>query len=399
MKIFITLCAFINSWLGTSLGEPSKTFRRREYYKRQYYPKNFIAMLNQHLLLHHFLYELTPSSNRAKFEHDEAVRTLLYEHILARAAWYNDDVFKYIYKGTVHILKSTTELPFCLDDKRFNYPLYELTTCDDFAKCLEITSYVRHSLDKAAPNMKMDCNGEPKISDEMYVDTSLSLGQLSQLDTELVDDILNRYLLSLDDTSIINSNNVQLTLDMIKGIQKVLEAVCFMRGVFIKPNRAEQLVSKLNLCNEHRYGINPNEDNPTQRCLTMLTGGQFNRGIILNTYLVRERDDVVTKWAMNDMSESGSYVYFTYDATNLLGKANQSITFGPRHQWFQVFEFNRVLKRPKAGVGENVLVYRDEIFDFRQMLFGNSLLDKQRAEAWDTLPATNMVSVIKAGTL
>ena len=171
-----------------------------------------------------------------------------------------------------------------------------------------------------------------------------------------------------------------------------------MDGVFIKPSRAEELVAKLTLCNEHRYGISPNEDNPTHRCLAMLAGGKFNRGIILNTYMIQERTDVVSKWAMNDISCSGGYVYFAYGPEALLGKAKQSIIFGPSHQWFQVFEFNRVLGRPRGTISKDRLVYRDEIFDFRPMLFGDSQRDKH-LEAWDNIPATNMIDFIKEETL
>lgn len=378
MKIFLTICAFINSWFGTTFGEPSKTFRRREYYRCHTLSKNFISMLNQHLLLHQFLYDLIPDGSAAKFEHDEAVRGLLYEHILSRAAWYNDDVFKYVSKEIKDIRTSVSTLPFCLDPLRFNYPLYEFTTSDSFTSCLETTSYVRHSLNDNPPNMKRDSEGEPRTSHILDLVTDLSLNQLSRLDTDLVDTVLHRYILALDDTSIINDNNTQVTLSMIKGIQKVLEAICFMRAVYIKPGRADQLIEKLTLCNQHRYGISPNEDNPTQRCLTMLTGGQFNRGIILSTYLVRERTDIVTKLAMRDISESGSYVYTTYSQDNLLGKASQSMSFGPRHQWFQVFEFNRMSKRPKTEASPDRLVYRDEILDFKQMLFEDKSLDSWR---------------------
>lgn len=57
MNMYLTLCDFINSWFGTSFGKPSKRFRKREFYKGQYYPKKFIIALNQHLLLHQFLHQ------------------------------------------------------------------------------------------------------------------------------------------------------------------------------------------------------------------------------------------------------------------------------------------------------------------------------------------------------
>lgn len=400
MNMYLTLCDFINSWFGTSFGEPSKTFRRREYYQRNALSKNFISMLNQHLLLHQFLYDLIPDDSTAKFEHDEVVRDLLYEHILSRAAWYNSDVFRYVSKEIKDINTSISTLPFCLNPLKFNYPLYEFTTSDNFTSCLETTHYVRHSLNDTPPNMKRDSEGEPRTRTTPILDLAmgLSLSQLSRLDTDLVDTVLHRYILALDDTSIINYNNAQLTLSMIKGIQKVLEAVCFMQAVYIKPDRAEQLIEKLTLCNDNRYGISPNEGNPTQRCLTMLTGGQYNRGIILNTYLARERTDIVTKEAMSDISESGSYVYMTYNQHSLLGKASMCMTFGPRHQWFQVFEFNRKSRRPKAEISPDRLMYRDEIFDFRPMLFGDSQRDKH-LEAWDNIPATNMIYFLKEETL
>lgn len=396
MNMYLTLCDFINSWFGTSFGKPSKRFRKREFYKGQYYPKKFIITLNQHLLLHQFLYDLIPSDSRTKFEHDVAVKQLLLEHVIARAAWYSEDVFKYVYKEAN---VPNTYLPHCLEAASFNYPLYEFTTSDNFAECLRTTSYARHDLNDSPPNMKRDCDDEPMISDTLVIGSAGGLSQLSHLDIELVDIALGRYVQAMDDISIINGNNIQLTLDMIKGIQKVLEAVCFMDGVFIKPSRAEELVAKLTLCNEHRYGISPNEDNPTRRCLAMLVGGKFNRGIILNTYMIQERTDVVSKWAMTDISRSGGYVYFAYDTDALLGKAKQSITFGPRHQWFQVFEFNRVLRLPPRGtISKDRLVYRDEIFDFRPMLFGDSQRDKH-LEAWDNIPATNMIYFLKEETL
>lgn len=395
MNMYLTLCNFINSWFGTSLGKPTKRLSKREYYKGQYYPKKFIARLNQHLLLREFLYDLIPSDRRAKFEHNVAVKQLLLEHVIARAAWYSEDVFKYVYKEAN---VPNTYLPYCLEAARFNYPLYEFTTSDNFAECLKTTSYTRHNLNESPPNMRRDCDNEPVSSDVLVIRSAASIGQLSQLDIELVDMVLDRYVQAMDDISIINGNNIQLTLDMIKGIQKVLEAVCFMDGVFIKPSRAEELVSKLTLCNEHRYGISPNEDNPTHRCLVMLAGGKFNRGIILNTYMIQERTDVVSKWTMNDISMSGSYVYFTYDTANLLGKAKQSITFGPRHQWFQVFEFNRALELPRGKISKDKLIYRDEIFDFRPMLFGDSHQDKH-LEAWDNIPAENTVDFLKEETL
>lgn len=394
MKIYLTLCAFINSWFGTKFGEPSKSFRKREYYKNHSYSKHFIAMLNQHLLLHQFLYYLTPSDSPAKFEHDEAVRVLLGEHLLARAAWHNDAVFKYV---TKEMNNPKTHLPFCLAEGGFNYPLYEFTTSENFIDCLKTTSYNRHSLDETPPNFKRDCEDVPRTSNVLDIAANVSLSKLSRLDTELVDSVLHRYLLALDDMSIMNNNNAKVTLEMIKGIQKVLEAVCFMQGVYIKPGRAEQLVAKLTLCDNQRYGVSPNEDNSTQRCLAMLVGGKFNRGVILTTYLIRDRTDTTSKWAMYNLMERGSYVYFTYDPTALLSKARHCITFGTRHQWFQVFDFKRnpvdgdfkdSTISPKLSVDEDKIVYRDEILDFKHLLFEDKTL-----ESWKGGVITDMFGI------
>lgn len=391
MKIFLALCAFINRWLGTTFGEPSRRFRRRDYYRQQHFSTHFVTMLNQHLLLHLFLYKVVPSDSMIKFEHDDAVKQILGNHIRARAAQYSEPVFKYIDK---HMVNQEVKFPFCHSEKSYHYPLYELSTTVDFESSIKNTDYYRYDLVTGSPTLQRDNDDVPLSSGTLDLATDISLGKLSRLDTDLVDTVLHRYILALDDTSILNANNCVVTLNMIKGIQTVLEAVCFMQGVYIKSGRAEQLIDKLKLCAEHRYGVSPNEDNPTQRCLAMLVGGKFNRGVILTTYLVREHTDVTQKWAIHGAEEEGSFVYFTYNSASLIGKARHTLTLGKRHQWFQVFDFKRVAARPKAGLPDSCVIYRDEILDFKQMLFEDKTL-----ESWKGAIITDINGIPTGETL
>lgn len=367
MNLLINLLLFIDSWLGTHLARPTKRFRRRDYFRGMMYNQNYIERLNRHLRIHEQLCKLDPSDNRTKYEHDKAVVHILNNHALSRAAWYNERVFDYVDKRLTK--NSGDPIPFYSSFGYFNYPLYQITTIPDITLFLKGSRFIEECVlnDVSIRKALLRDNEEWAPREHLLIKNQVGISEyeLNSLDSLLVEAMLRRLVLALSNKSIEQNNNVSANLRTIRNIQVILEMLCFMDGVMIKEDLASALVDKLVLCDLHSLGVVPNQDNPTKRCLAMLSSTKIEP-VTLITYIIE--DEHSSAVGLFDLQKEGAYIHVVFDSTTLLGSAQYALPVGYPYQWFQYFDFKRLSPSRHRRISDDNIACVDKITDFRSLI-------------------------------